>query len=702
MPDKKSAAPNVSDNSEEAEHIINVRTSKPVKPKESSTNTEQTAPLLPKKVSDQVDQASAKQDYAPEPVKPKIEKPKVESPPVIPQEKTSEMHEQSEDTEPDVPFPEEKSLAKDAYNDGATNKAVDDIIASESDQLLDNEDSKFAPVPLKSTTSGSSSRFKRLLKFKWLVLSLAILLLVIFGVPYSRYKVLGLVIKKSATVIVTDSKTGMPVSSADISIGNAAAKTDAYGRVHLNAAVGQHQLIITKKYYAKYMSAYFVGFKAAMPASVKLQATGRLVPVIVNNKITGQPISGVQIHVLDTTAKTNNQGQATIALPTSSATDKANLTLNGYNSADVEVSVTDSVDKANTFNLTPSGQIYFLSNRSGNIDVVKTNLDGTGRTTVMEGTGHEDSKTTSLLASRDWHYAVLKSKRDNSQAALYLIDTSNDKVTQFDNLNADFNLIGWYGHSFIYEQSRTNQPIWQPGRQVLKSYDAENLQLNQLDQSQAEGNAKSYAYQSLFNYYILNGVVVYNTQWYGYNANGTFYDVSAKNDTIRSIQPTGQNKKDNQTFTSGSSNIIQAVLYEPQAVYYSIETSADKKTSYYAYENQSVTPATIDSNSFTKPYPTFLLSPSGNQTFWTELRDGKNSLFTGDSNSKNKKQVASLNDYSPYGWYSDNYLLISKSSSQLYIIPTSGLSGNQTPFKVTDYYKPAQTYNGYGYGYGGL
>jgi hypothetical protein len=61
-----------------------------------------------------------------------------------------------------------------------------------------------------------------------------------------------------------------------------------------------------------------------------------------------------------------------------------------------------------------------------------------------------------------------------------------------------------------------------------------------------------------------------------------------------------------------------------------------------------------------------------------------------------------LSDYSPYGWFSDSYTLVSKNASELYIMPTSGPAKSRQPLKITDYYKPAQTYVGYGYGYGGL
>jgi hypothetical protein len=148
---------------------------------------------------------------------------------------------------------------------------------------------------------------------------------------------------------------------------------------------------------------------------------------------------------------------------------------------------------------------------------------------------------------------------------------------------------------------------------------------------------------------------------------------------------------------------MQAALYEPNGVYYSVYTNDDNKTVYYQLEDQKVTQtSTLSPDALSKNYPTYLVSPGGKQTFWTELRDGKNTLFTGDADAKSKKQIATLSDYAPYGWFSDNYVLVSKNSSELYIMPASGPAGTKQPLKITDYYKPDQTYAGYGYGYGGL
>ena len=109
----------------------------------------------------------------------------------------------------------------------------------------------------------------------------------------------------------------------------------------------------------------------------------------------------------------------------------------------------------------------------------------------------------------------------------------------------------------------------------------------------------------------------------------------------------------------------------------------------------------INDESFGKFYPTYLLSPNSLHTFWYEPRDGKNTLFTGTPNGEAGKEIASLSEYVPYGWYSDDYLLVSKNSSELYILPATGAGETGQVLKISDYHKPAVSFLGYGGGYGG-
>lgn len=581
--------------------------------------------------------------------------------------------------------------------DRQTDQAVDEIVAREGDTVLALEDAKNRRSQ-PSSTPGFKDKIKAFFKNKWTWLGLLLVLIVLLGVPATRYRLLGLAIKKSVAVTVIDSKTNTAVSRAEISIAGGAAQTDADGKAVVRARLGSQIMTTQKQYYKTQKQSYFVGFSAAKPLTVRLTATGRLVPVTVVNKISGKPLAGAEIKVLKTTVKTNAQGRASIALPASKQTQAAAVSLNGYNSAQVTLHITDQTVAENTFRLTPAGRVYFLSNASGSLDVVKTNLDGSGRKVVLAGTGREQPGATTLLASRDWRYIVLKARRDNHEA-LYLIDTSNDKVTAFDTSNVTFVPLGWYGHSFMYELIRSDQPAWQSGSQALKAYDADRQQLNQLDQSQAEGDQTAYAYQELANFYVVNNAVVYTTQWF---SGGTSYDIGGKSSTIRAVQPSGQNKKDYQSFKATNITTMQAALYKPRNIYFAVHDASLAKTLGYEYSDQTVASVPLESADLGRGYPTYLLSPSGVRTFWTELRDGRNVLLSGDANAGGARQITGVSGFTPYGWFTDKYVLASKNNSELYVMPANGPGPKLQPLKVADYYKPAQSFPGYGYGYGGF
>lgn len=646
---------------------IKVKTGKDAK----NSKTPSTAPELPANLKEPKEMAIPATE-------PDLPKPKTETESAEP-----EIETEPDDDESDVDLDDSQIAA-----------AVDDIVAHEGDTALAVDDAKAARRNKTAPTSSWKDKLRRLVKSKWTWLSLVGLLTLLLAVPASRYTVLGLVIKKPVTITVIDSKTANPVSNATVELGGTSTKTDANGKAQVNASLGERNLTVNKQYYRELQTTYFVGFKAA-PVSFRMTATGRLVPMAVINKVTGQPLSNVQIKVLDTTARTNAKGLAFIALPTTSDKNNGRLALNGYNASQVEVKVTDQVDKANSFELTPAGRVYFLSNRSGKLDVIKANLDGTDRKTVLEGTGRENRNSTSLLASRDWRYLVLKSQRED-RPALYLIDTTSDKVTQFDSGEGEINLLGWYNHAFVYTTLKTDAPEWQTGRLALKSYNAEQKQLNQLDQTQAEGDENGYAAQTFLNFYILNSGIVYNILWSGSDSH-----LGGKNDTIRAVQPGGQTKQDYQNFVATDTNFIEAALYKPQEIYFAVHHNNGGKA-YYEFANQTAKAAILADSNFSQGYPTFLLSPSGNKTLWSEPVDGKSTFFVGNANAENNKKLADLSDYTAYGWHGEAYALVAKGGSELFIMSTNGLSAGRQPLKIADYYRPAQTYSGYGYGYGGL
>jgi len=597
-------------------------------------------------------------------------------------------------------------------SDPGVDKAVDDIVRSEGDDELKAQDEAAAKAIVMKLSPWE--RFKNAQRNWWgnprkKWSTIAILIIIVAGlaaIPFIRYNIAGLFVHEKVTVEAIDSKTGKPVSGAEIEIGGLRAETDGEGLAVLYPHAGSKHLLASKNYYSGSTQTILVTLSPNKNVfKARLVALGRLVSVKVVNTITNAPLENAEIVAGTTTAKTNSNGLADVILPSSASTQSASIDLSGYNTAQTTITASGDLSK-NTFAITPTGKLYFLSNLSGTIDVVKTNLDGTDRQTVLAGTGDEDPNDTSLLASRDWKYLALLSRRSGSTASLYLIDTTNgDKLTTIDEGNATFSPVGWSGDRFIYLVDRSNTVSdWQSDQVALKSFNPSTGQLLSLDQTQASGTSETnYAKQDFSDVYLIGNQVVYTKSWEGNGLDA----LNGKQAELDSIGPDGSDSRVVKTFTPSSYATnsfgytqisLTARLYEPDELY--MDFSGNDTDSFYEYVDGNVNPTTdVTSDSFyASTYPTYLLSPSGNSTFWAEPRDGQNTLFVGDQNGDNQKQVANLSPYSAYGWYTDSYLLLSQNSSELYIMPATG----GTPLKITDYYKPPINYNDYGGGYGGL
>ncbi len=570
--------------------------------------------------------------------------------------------------------------------------------------------------PATATTSGDEphpNAFQRL--WGWLRIhkkvsipaALLVLLAALAAIPTSRYTIAGLFIQQSVTVSVVDAQTKKAVSSATVSAAGVSGRTDGNGRTTLKLPPGPQQVTVSKRYYKDAAANVSVPLFEKGTAEVRMTATGRQVPVTITNKITAKPVSGATIQAEGTEAKTDKNGKAVLVLPAGKETVNATLRAPGYNETGAAVKVTAD-ESANVFGLVPAGKIYFLSNADGKIDVVKSNLDGSRRETVLPGTGKEDKFGTVLLASRDWKYLALHSKRDGGDhAKLFLIETESDRVTVMDEGKANFYLAGWWDHHFVYRVERTEYKDWQPKKEALKSYNAASKKIALLDETGAVGDdASKYLREYMGNAYDVNGEIVFTKSVHMY---GWLHENLKRTPaTAVSVKPDGSAKRVIKSWSAGDGVDITAVsvdskLYKPNELYMLHTPQYSNKSEIWEYEDGKIKQVdTISRDKFYDQYPTFLQSPSGEQTFWSEPRDGKNALFVGDKAGDNQRQVMPLSEYQTYGWFTQDYLLVSKEGSELYIMPANNKDATTEPLKLTDYYRPAYTYPGYGGGYGGI
>ncbi len=537
-------------------------------------------------------------------------------------------------------------------------------------------------------------------------LGAAVVLAIVFAVPVTRYTVLGLFLKQDFPVVVLDAQTNRPVSAATVSLAGKTASTDGQGRATLHVPVSQAALLVSKQYYEASLQTVTVPVgKPSAATTVKLVATGRVVPITVHNKISGKAVAGASIVAGKSKAKTDQKGQAVLVVPAGVQVVEGSILSDGYNKVDVSFAAITQDPNANTFGLTPSGKVYFLSNQSGKIDVVKSDLDGLNRQTVLAGTGKESKGETVLLATRDWQYLALYSKRDGGDySKLFLIKTADDSLTTMDEGDATFTLTGWEGHRFVYVVTRNKLNEWDPKKQALKSYDVEAKKITTLDQTAAEGSGQYDYMREIFGeVYVLGGRVVYSKGWQG-GYNTWHSGIPNKQVVLSSAKPDASDKKTVKSFsaaagTQASSLSLQTRPYGPDELYLQWQDA------FFEYEDGKVKelPSMNSDTFYGTEYATYLASPSGKQVFWSQDRDGKLSFMLGDAGAENESSIATLEtDYQTYGWYTDDYLLVSRKGSELYIMPAAGVQKQEALFKVTDYYRPIYSYRGYGGGYGGI
>ncbi len=530
--------------------------------------------------------------------------------------------------------------------------------------------------------------------------AIVMILALLAAIPFTRYALAGLVIKQTLPVVVVDAETGKPVSSATVHLDGQTAETDNEGRASIKAKVGSQELQVTKNYYESFSGEVLVPISKPADYTVKLKAIGRAVPITIVNKVSKKPVTNATIAAEGTEAQTDNDGKAVLVVPADKQEVAVTISGDGFNAVPGTVTVSTDELVANTFELTPSGKIYFLSNASGKLDVIKSNPNGSERQTVLAGTGKEDRHETVLFASRDWKNIALLSKRDGGEyAKLFLIEADGDKLTTMDEGEATFDIRGWSGDRLIYTVTREKVKTWEPKRQAIKSYHVPSKKITLLAETNAVGYDNSHAYEDFNSVNVLDQKVIYAITWYD-SRYSSYYpsQIDGKKASVNSVLADGSEKKTVKSYDFPYLNSRTADFGE---IYILIQDS--EKGRVEEYHNGKVESTSITRDDFyNESYPTYTVSPSGNKTLWSDYRDGKYVISVGDGNGENGKEIGRTDEYSVYGWFTDDYILLTKKGSEMYIMPADGLDGGlEKSSKITDYYKPNYNNQGFGYGYGG-
>ncbi|HUS25939.1 MAG TPA: hypothetical protein VMY99_01150 [Nevskiaceae bacterium] len=409
---------------------------------------------------------------------------------------------------------EAEKTAGSVVDSAKTDAVVDDITAKEADELLavhDAEAANIAPVP-RTFGARLKSFFAAWWNNKWARYStmavLAAAVITIGSIPASRYYILNTMgVRSSASLIVLDGATKLPLKNVQVSMGGQQTKSNVDGVAKLqHLRLGPQTLSIKRLAFAPVAQHITVGWGSNPLGEVALKATGDQYVIVVQDYLSGKPIAEAEATSHDLNALSDQTGKIILTLD---ATKEATITLavgaEGYR----KDAVTIDANKPGTIvvPLVTSRKEVFVSKQSGKYDVYTMDIDGQNRKLLLAGTGLENNNL-SLAVSPAGDEAALVSTRDDMRdndgyrlSALTIINVATGAPLVLDHAE-QIQQIDWIGNHLVYQAVAAGASASNPQRYRLMAYDYKNnkrVQLaaaNQFNSVISAGNSIYYANSS--------------------------------------------------------------------------------------------------------------------------------------------------------------------------------------------------------------
>lgn len=419
-------------------------------------------------------------------------------------------------TETETPTPEspKKEAADSPLEDKQTDEAVEDIIRTESDELLDAQDQAA------SNQSSEPKPKKHFWSRWWFKLSVVVLVLAIGGLaayPKTRYALLNAAgVRVSASVVVLDNTTGQPLKNVKVTIGQSEAQTGTDGKARIEKIkLGTVTVQLERIAFAPLQRKVVIGWGSNPLGTFKLEAVGAQYTVMARDYLSNKPIQGAEVTSGQAAALSDKDGKMVLTMEDSDGADVvATVTAKGYRSE--KVTLKAGTPTPTDVILTPNIKEVYVSKETGTYDVHTVDIDGKNKKLLLKGSGLE-SGNISLTSSPDGDRAVLISTKDNVRTSdgrllntVTLIDVSNGDTLVLDR-GESVQVMDWIGSRVVY-QMVANVAADSADRQRIISYDYRTNSRAQLGSANQIRSAAS----ALGHVYYTDG-----TKYYKVNPDGT-------------------------------------------------------------------------------------------------------------------------------------------------------------------------------------
>jgi Tol biopolymer transport system component len=542
--------------------------------------------------------------------------------------------------------------------DPEVDAAVDDIVRTESDEMIAEADAKIAALKEIKAKPSFRQKLKNVFSAFWenrparygTIVALVILFFVVTLLPATRYAILNTVgVRVDSSMIVVDSQTRLPLKNINVALQDKTGQTDENGKIAFSELkLGESTLVITKRGYADINNEIVLGWGSNPIGEQSLVATGEQYTFVLSDWKSNAPIVDAEASSGENSARADDTGKIVLTIGEDSIADvEVTITADNYRQ---EVFTSEKLaDEAIDVKLVPYKKHVFISNRDGDYDLYAIDVDGKNEQLILEATGKE-REVPNITAHTSKNIIAITTSRDGEQNkdgfvldGLFVIDATTGEEKRIAR-SEQLQVIGWSGDKLVFLQVVEGTSAGNDERSKLVSY------------NHVTGERIDLAKANYFNDVELIGT----TLFYAVSS----FAVPESQAKLFSVDVDGKNTEkliDMQVwniFRTGYDTLLFSAI--DQKWFTQIGDNPIKET-----QQQ---PAPVSRH--------YIDSPDGKRTVWVDIRDGKGVLLASKTDEFNEDVVVSMPGlYDVLYWVNDStvvFRVISSDETADYVISLDG------------------------------
>jgi len=391
--------------------------------------------------------------------------------------KTLEANEYSSNDVPGATPEETNDQLASPENDAA----VDDIVRTESDQLLAQSDAVTQPKTFAKRGFWRSlghffARWWGSLWARWITIIVIVGAAIALGsIPTTRYAILNFLgIRASVTVTVFDSDTRLPLKNIQVEAAGQSSFTNINGLAKVTHLRLGKQTVTIKRFGYKTVSQNIVAGWGSNPLQpFYIVATGSQYTLKVTDYVSGTGIANVEADSGQASATSDKNGIVTLTLDND--VTQADVTVQAANYRTEQLHINLLSTPAGSLNLVPSAKEIYAAKQNNIYNIVASDIDGKNQSVILAGTGRENANIALTVNPAHDHAAVVSTRDTIRDGDNYLLNTLSvvglNGGTQTVVRAEQIKLIDWIGTRLVFEEAAAGVSASNSQRYKLIAYD---------------------------------------------------------------------------------------------------------------------------------------------------------------------------------------------------------------------------------------